>query len=151
MSKLRDKPKTTRFRPLSKRHFSCYVDNLSWLTKQPYQRTMEMLARVYGYANYHELQQDLAKGWQLAGPFDDEEAYGTIASGSISDHLLDISGRRNRVLRFVAEYKGLSVDTLSPLYREAANLGLFKTLARHREDFRRIRDRLNTNDLIKNK
>jgi hypothetical protein len=144
-----EKQMITRFRPQSKKAFSQCTRHLSWLVKLPYQRTMEMLARIYGYADYHELQKDLSKTEKLAGPYDDGRVDGVISSERQSDYLPDVSGRRDRVLRFVAEYKGVAIENLSSRDREAVNIGLFKFPPRHRKDFQLIRDRVNALSDIK--
>ena len=69
MSQTDDKINKVRFRPTSKKDFSRYARDLSWLIKEPLQKTQGMLARMYGYGSLHELQMNMAKPGE-PGPFD---------------------------------------------------------------------------------
>jgi hypothetical protein len=63
----------SQFVPASKLDFSRYAKNLAWLIGRPQQECQEILARIYGYADLHELQQQLDKGLE-PGPYWDEGA-----------------------------------------------------------------------------
>ncbi len=58
-----------RFRPISKEDLSSYARCLSWLIEEPHNKTLQILSRIYGYADLHELQKELAKPG-TPGPFD---------------------------------------------------------------------------------
>ena len=63
---------STRFRPESKQVFSQYAGDLARELNIPLQAAQELLARIYGYANLHELQQ-LLKDKGAPGPFAEED------------------------------------------------------------------------------
>jgi hypothetical protein len=134
-------PSSIRFRPISKQDLSRYARHLAWLIEEPYQKTQGLLARIYGYANFHELQVELAKAG-LPGPFDEDQPNEMIPDGNNSKTLSNIAQRRRlRILEIISDYKGVDIANLSSRYQNAADIGLFKSPVYHRKDFRLVRDR----------
>jgi hypothetical protein len=63
---------STRFRPETKEAFSLYAGNLAACLNIPLQSSQELLARLYGYANLHELL-GVLKTPAPPGPFQAED------------------------------------------------------------------------------
>ena len=145
MSGMQVKRKIIGFRPESKEVFSTTVKHLSRLIDEGHQKTMELLSRIYGYSNWHELQKVLKKADDIPGPFDDDIENGHNNHSPFSP---DILGRRDRVLRLMAEYKGVAIDDLDPKYMAAADIGLFCTAKAHRHAYRAVRDKENNGNNI---
>ena len=114
-----------RFRPESVRDFSQRSRRLSRWLGLPHQRSQELLARIYGYSDFHELHKELDRP-ATPGPFDE------------SDLTVPIAAKRDRelrVTRLVAEFKGVKEEQLSPHERAVAAMGLFLQSTAHRSAF----------------
>lgn len=116
-----------RFRPVSPADFSRYAKNLAWLTELPLQRSQELLARIYGYSDTHELQQVMAALADVPRP--------------ASALTFNWAGQWDtRTLNLVAAAKGFdSLDGLSPRDWEVRDIGLFEDPPEHRALFRVIK------------
>ncbi|HQR21915.1 MAG TPA: hypothetical protein PKV98_13660 [Burkholderiaceae bacterium] len=113
--------------------FHAYAKNLAWLIEEPLQSTQELLSRIYGFANLHELQQVMSRpghaGFENAPPDRD--------SSTIYFWTPELG---NRILDLVKERKGL--PSLAELPRRcwlARDIGLFGNGHEHRRAFRRIK------------
>jgi hypothetical protein len=114
-----------QFRPESASDFSQRSRRLSKWLGLPYQQSQELLARIYGYSNFHELRVQLERPG-AAGPFDDSGA--------------------SRITQLIAECKGISVSQLTPHDRAVASMGLFQKASQHRATFKALTTRT-PNDL----
>ena len=136
---IRSFPSRGQFRPESARDFSQRSRRLSKWLGLPYQQSQELLARVYGYSNFHELRVQLERPGS-PGPFDDCDA--ELANGierPRSDH-------ESRIMPLVAEFKGINVSRLTPHDRAVASMGLFQKASHHRATFNALTKRTQ-NDL----
>lgn len=133
-----DSPSSVRFRPVSELDFLRYAKNLSWLLDEPLQRTQELLAQIYGYANRHELRSAL-KVPDEPGPFDSD--WGTFDdAGAMKCSVTDSALRSNRVLNLIAQSKGLyGLTGMTSRWWIARDIGLFESPATHREQFRIVK------------
>lgn len=114
-----------RFRPASPGDFKKYAKDLGWLIDKPLQRAQELLARMYGYADLHELQVILKRAG-TAGPFDDDSDF--------SERARFVEGRAPRLARLLATELG--IPEASPLPERparVAQLGLFCSPKQQRE------------------
>lgn len=129
---------TGKFRPNSKDDFSRYAKALAWLIEVPLQRAHELLAKIYGYDDYHELKQVLVTPG-VAGPFDDEWLH-RDDSGVLAFSKFNPADRSNRTLDLVAKCKGLSnFYGMTSRWMESRDIGLFERPEVHRHLFRRMR------------
>jgi len=136
---IRTFPSRGQFRPESAGDFSQRSRRLSKWLGLPYQRSQELLARIYGYSNFHELRVQLERPGS-PGPFDDaaaEPANGT--EGPRSDH-------ETRITQLIAQCKGISVSQLTLRDRAVASMGLFQKASQHRAIFKALTKRTQ-NDL----
>lgn len=114
-----------QFRPVSWADFLRYAKALAWMIEEPLQRSQELLARIYGYSDRHEIQAVLDKPG-TAGPFD----YDRITR---NDQLLDL----------VAHCKNLDgLQGLRPRWFDVREIGLFAPPALHRTMFLRVRTKV---------
>jgi hypothetical protein len=111
-----------RFRPESTRDFSQRARHLSRWLDLPYQRSQELLARIYGYANLHELQREL----------DRAEAPGPFEGNPTRNH-------EPRIARLIGEFRGVSEHQISARDRAVASMGLFCRADQHRLMFKALR------------
>lgn len=120
-----------RFRPANQQDFSNFAKDLSWLLEEPLQKSQELLARIYGYSDLHEIQQEWGKN-NVPGPYDED---------------LPLSGfdlntkwvRDKRMLGLIAGAKKFQLEGLPTRYSDAREIGLFATPGTHRMAFRRIK------------
>ena len=136
---IRSFPSRGQFRPESASDFSQSSRRLSKWLGLPYQQSQELLARIYGYSNFHELRVQLARPG-APGPFDDPGA--ELANGigrPRSDH-------ESRMASLIAECKGINVAQLTPHDRAVASMGLFQKASQHRATFNALAKRTQ-NDL----
>jgi hypothetical protein len=117
---IRPFPCRGQFRPESASDFSQRSRRLSKWLGLPYQQSQELLARIYGYSNFHELRVQLERPG-APGPFDDSGA--------------------SRITQLIAECKGISVPQLTPHDREVASMGLFQRASQHRAAFKALTER----------
>jgi hypothetical protein len=110
-----------RFRPLNPGAFTDYAKHLAWLLEAPLQRSQELLARIYGYADVHELQQVLQLP-ATAGPFTGDDR--------ARDRL-----RLSRIRAEVAEFQKKPWTELTQREQTTASMALFAPPAVHRERF----------------
>ncbi len=82
------------FRPASKEDFSSRSRKLSRLIEEHLMRSMEILARIYGYRNLHVLHAVLKQQGE-PGPY-------------------DMLNREDRILEVISRHKGVSVQDLAP-------------------------------------
>lgn len=128
-----------QFRPVSRDDFSRYAKALSWLIEEPLQKSQQLLARIYGYADVHELYAVLAKPG-APGPFGDDWLGVGHDGRLVVDPTIDRVGRGKRILELVTATKGLhSLAELSSRYWKSRDIGLFERPTRHREEYQRIR------------
>jgi len=123
-----------RFRPESAGDFSQRSRRLSRWLGLPYQRSQELLARIYGYSGFHELRKTLERAGE-PGPFDALDS--TAQTGAERD-------RAQRVARVIAEIKGVGEAQLSPRERAVAAMGLFLPSAEHRSMFNALTKSIQT-------
>jgi hypothetical protein len=117
-----------RFRPESVRDFSQRSRRLSrWLGLR-YQRAQELLARIYGYSDFHELRRELERPG-TPGPFDDSDP--TVSTAAER-------GRESRIAHLIAELKGVNEFHLTAHERAVASMGLFRQAAQHRLMFNAV-------------
>jgi hypothetical protein len=122
-------PITGKFRPATSDDFKSYAKNLAALTLLGLQKAQELLARIYGYANLHELHMVLSEPG-IPGPFENEEEPMRFLPGWVTDTYGD---QLRRVLTLTdAAVRAGSPET--PLYRVklASLLGLFASPDMHR-------------------
>lgn len=128
-----------QFRPESASDFSQRSRRLSKWLGLPYQQSQELLARIYGYSNFHELRVQLARPGS-PGPFDDPSAeLANSIERPRSDH-------ESRIAPLIAECKGIDVSQLTPHDRAVASMGLFQKASQHRATFNALTKRAQ-NDL----
>ena len=113
------------FRPESARDFSQRSRRLSKWLGLPYQRSQELLARIYGYSNFHELRVRLQRPG-TPGPFD---APDSIVEPTVESRAPD---RESRIAHLIAECKGIKECELTARDRAVASMGLFRQAALHR-------------------
>jgi hypothetical protein len=136
---IRSFPSRGRFRPESALDFSQRSRRLSKWLGLPYQQSQELLARIYGYSNFHELRIQLERPGS-PGPFDDCDAdLANSIERPRSDH-------ESRITPLVAEFKGINVSRLTPHDRAVASMGLFQKASQHRATFNALLKRTQ-NDL----
>lgn len=123
-----------RFRPESARDFSQRSRRLSRWLGLPYQRSQELLARIYGYSGFHELRRTLEHPGQ-PGPFDESDS--TEQLGAERDRAL-------RIVRVIAEFKGVNEVQLSSHERAVTAMGLFLPSAAHRLTFNALTKSIQT-------
>lgn len=87
-----------RFRPVDKEDFSARARAYQRLIGVKLSQAQELLSRIYGYADFHELQFALSRP-EEAGPFDDDEGVRARA---------DPEARRLRLVAVTAHYKARS-------------------------------------------
>ena len=121
---IRPFPSRGQFRPESVGDFSQRSRRLSKWLGLPYQQTQELLARIYGYSNFHELRVQLERPGS-PGPFDDSGA---------ADH-------ESRITQLIAQCKGISVSQLTLHDRAVASMGLFQKASQHRATFKALTKR----------
>ena len=121
---IRPFPSRGQFRPESVGDFSQRSRRLSKWLGLPYQQTQELLARIYGYSNFHELRVQLGRPGS-PGPFDDSRA---------ADH-------ESRITQLIAQCKGISVSGLALHDRAVASMGLFQKASQHRATFKALTKR----------
>ena len=112
---------TSKFRPKNLGAFSQYSKHLAWLLNLSLQRAQELLARIYGWADLHELQQAL-KVRSPAGPFMGQ------------DRGLDRQ-RIQRIRDQVQRAIGKDWSSLTMREQASASMALFAPPAVHRERF----------------
>jgi hypothetical protein len=105
-----------RFRPESAQDFSQRSRRLSKWLGLSYQRSQELLARIYGYSDFHELHVQLRRPG-TPGPFEDPQ------------------DSEYRSARLIAEFKGINELQLTARDRAVASLGFFRHAAQHRAIF----------------
>ena len=136
---IRSFPSRGQFRPESVGDFSQRSRRLSKWLGLPYQQSQELLARIYGYSNFHELRVQLERPGS-PGPFDDP---GAELANSIerpwSDH-------ESRITQLIAQCKGINVSQLTLHDRAVASMGLFQKASQHRATFNALTKRTQ-NDL----
>jgi hypothetical protein len=136
---IRTFPSRGQFRPESVGDFSRRSRRLSTWLGLAYQQSQELLARIYGYSNFHELRVQLERPGS-PGPFDDS---GAELANSIekprSDH-------ETRITQLIAQCKGISVSQLTLRDRAVASMGLFQKASQHRATFKALTKRTQ-NDL----
>jgi len=136
---IRPFPSRGPFRPESVGDFSQRSRRLSKWLGLPYQRTQELLARIYGYSNFHELRLQLERPGS-PGPFDDSGAeLADGIEGPSPDH-------EPRVTQLIAQCRGISVSQLALRDRAVASMGLFQKASQHRATFKALTKRTQ-NDL----
>jgi hypothetical protein len=131
---IRPFPSRGQFRPESASDFSQRSRHLSKWLGLPYQQSQELLARIYGYSNFHELRVQLERPGS-PGPFDDSGA--ELAHGierPRSDH-------ESRITQLIAQCKGISVSQLTLYDRAVASMGLFQKASQHRATFNALTKR----------
>jgi hypothetical protein len=109
---------TIRFRPESKQAFSLYAGTLAKYLDIPLQFAQEILGRAYGYADLHELIQDL-KTPGNAGPY------------AGKDPLLD-AARNERLAELLRSRFSLPSPLPPEINKMAEGLGLFVPMSAHR-------------------
>lgn len=146
-----ERPKT-KFRPSSMIDFSARAKNLAWLIEEPLQRTQTFLARIYGYADLHDLQKDVERaGFQPeahpAGPYEEQLSALFFSPASDESALayegkIPVSVRRdNHLLQALADLRGTDLKGLSPRDWDIREIGLFKTPDAHGFAFREIKEK----------
>jgi hypothetical protein len=131
----RDQPETrpspARFRPDDSADFGRRAKNLAKLLEAGLQETQELLAKAYGYANLHELQQAL-KDEGKPGPYDDLlfSTWGEVPNDVPAEVKFE---RQARLMRLIAHWQRASPGHPS-LNRHAlaCDLALFSSPAAHR-------------------
>jgi hypothetical protein len=131
---IRPFPSRGQFRPESVGDFSQRSRRLSKWLGLPYQRTQELLARIYGYSNFHELRVQLERPGS-PGPFDDS---GAELANSIARPGSD---QESRITQLIAQCKGISVSQLTLHDRVVASMGLFQKASQHRATFKALTKR----------
>lgn len=125
-----------RFRPESISHFKEVAKNMAWLLDRPVQKCQEDLARIYGYAGFHELQQVLKRPG-IQGPF--EARYNYLSSDD--EALVESHDQRIFFVLFGVPQGYWRDDRLAKdrcfLVFE---MGLFQEAAEHRACFEKIRE-----------
>jgi hypothetical protein len=124
-----------QFRPESAKDFSQRSRRLSRWLGLPYQRSQELLARIYGYSNYHELRLQLRRAG-IPGPFD---APDSALKPTRDPRMLE---RETRIARLVAEFKGVEETQLSAHERAVISMGLFQQATLHRSTFNTLLKRI---------
>jgi hypothetical protein len=115
-----------QFRPESLKDFSQRSRRLSKWLGLPYQRAQELLSRIYGYSNLHDLQAHLQRPG-APGPFD-------FADRPLPD-------REVRIARLIAECKGIEERELTRRDRAVVSMGLFCPPGLHRSKFKLLATR----------
>lgn len=126
MNILRDIPAATRFLPPSPKEFAERARHVCWLLEEPLQRCQELLARIYGYGDLHELQAAMARGDE-PGPY--------------SSCVADVD-RSNRSIHFMLSVKGDTRQLPShkaERYWRIRDIELFHEPSRHRRAWRETR------------
>lgn len=116
------------FRPESAIDFSQRSRRLSKWLGLPYQRSQELLARIYGYSGFHELRAHLRRDG-TPGPFDASDSMPVPTAESPAPD------RESRIVRLIAECKGIQEHELTARDRAVASMGLFRQAAVHRSIF----------------
>ncbi len=137
MTTYQDTDRVTKFRSPSKEDFSQYARNFSWLIEESLQKSQELLARIYGYSNLHELLINLQKPG-TPGPYDHDWVF-RIIDKDPSIPIVDEAARHNGILEILSKHKGVDIIDLGPRYWDAREIGLFDTPVTHRKEFKRIR------------
>jgi hypothetical protein len=130
-------PSAGKFRPVSLQDFTRYAKSLAWLIELPLQRSQELLAQIYGYADRHELQRVMAIPGE-PGPFDSEWFSRDEDNDLGSNNGVDLAGRGNRTLALVARNAGIELKDLSGRQWKSREIGLFDHPYEHREKFRHV-------------
>jgi hypothetical protein len=138
---IRPFPFRGQFRPESASDFSQRARRLSkWLGLR-YQQSQELLARIYGYSNFHELRVQLERPG-APGPFED-------AGANLTQRIeRPRSDQESRITQLIAECKGISDSRLTPHDRAVASMGLFQKASQHRATFKALTKR--TQDDLQN-
>ncbi len=130
------------FRPVSLTDFKRYAKNLSWLIEVSIQTTHNLLAEIYGFANYHQLKKTLDSDPQAEpGLFDAQIKHSSITQypnkAGIVD-MLAISHRSNRILEILSKYRGgQRYEKLTKRDWQAKEIGLFEEPEVHRYLFQK--------------
>jgi hypothetical protein len=103
----------------------------------PYQQSQELLARIYGYSNFHELRLQMQHAG-TPGPFDTAELEPALERRR--------ADRESRIARLVAEFKGLEGMRLSAHDRAVASMGLFHQAKLHRSIFKALLEQIKANE-----
>jgi hypothetical protein len=117
-----------KFRPASLSDFKDYAKNLAWLTGLPKQKSQEILARIYGYSDLHELHAAL-KTLGKPGPFQDELAPSMDFREWVPARF---APQASRIDRLVREAVGKLPKHQHHRFELAPMLGLFTSPAQHR-------------------
>ena len=121
----------TKFRPADSLDFGRRAKTLAKLMERPLQETQETLARAYGYAHLHELQQVL-KSEGSPGPYDDR-LFGVLGEADMDAFENLRFCRQERLMRCIDLWQqaepGWGFENRHTL---ACDLALFSTAAAHR-------------------
>jgi hypothetical protein len=150
-----------RFRPPSRDDFAQRAESMAWVLGSPLQTTQNILARVYGYEDLHDLQKDLAHSANSPadhppGPYEEEVL--EVMFGFINEHSEEerkaflqegiwLHVVRNNFLIEVANNYAASTGDLDAegkmpaRFWEIREIGLFATPEKHRNDFRKIKQK----------
>ncbi|WP_454914411.1 hypothetical protein [Variovorax gossypii] len=143
MAQASGKSGKTRFRPPTEADFSRRAKSLSAILDHPLQATQNLLARIYGYMDLHDLQLQLKKPGD-PGPYEDLQElapqFDNPALGGWLPRLVaelsnrEVALRDVRTLELVFE-ETVTVDSNLPDWRRqaACAAGLFCTPPKHRQ------------------
>ncbi|WP_371436306.1 hypothetical protein [Polaromonas sp.] len=132
----KDIPSIGRFRPTSWADFKTYAGNLAWLLEIENSRATELLSRIYGYANAHELQAVL----KTKGEFGFEQQEG--------DDRFEAPQRNHddRVLHLAAQELGLEGVDITRRVWLSRDCEFFGRPGEHRVAFREIKRQINVSE-----
>jgi hypothetical protein len=150
-----------RFLPESAADFKARAKNLAWLLQSPLQETQNLLARIYGFSDLHDIQQVLeqmmqGEGGHEPGPYqeyhdalffsrDPKVQGGAYENGMAFDPL-----RANYLIEVAANYAGAEIGNpnrqIPQRFSEIINIGLFHSPEGHRGRFRRVKTALNSEE-----
>jgi hypothetical protein len=123
-----------RFRPADPLDFSRRAKHLAHLLQIPLQETQNILARAYGYAHLHELQEVL-KAEGSPGPYQDRlvDHLSAIEPKEADAHVQLDFYRQQRLMRLISDrFDQTPREFLENRHMLACDLGLFCTPGAHR-------------------
>lgn len=130
----KDIPSIGRFRPTSWVDFKTYAANLAWLLEIENNRAIELLSRIYGYANAHELQAVLKT--------DGEFGFEQLDGEDRFEWLL----HDDRVLLLAAQELGLERAEITRRVWLSRDCKFFARPGEHRVAFRLVKRQINVSE-----
>lgn len=144
-----------RFRPASMADFTRYARDLGEMLEQPLQAAQQLLAKLYGYADLHELKISLSVAGE-AGPYEDKvelevpdclkelfyDEFGSAAPRELLAILDEkMMQRAQRTWSLLVEQCGLqrSLPRANPAHALVAAGGFFSSPSAHRAAMSRVR------------